>query len=40
MEGIHPKAEVLERLRLAFFEELDAPAAEEPEARVEQMRLI
>lgn len=36
---VRPEAEVLDRLRLAFFEELEVPAAEEPEARVEQLPL-
>lgn len=34
-----PEAEVLERVRLAFFEELEAPAAEEPQGKPEQMRM-
>jgi putative DNA methylase len=34
-----PEAEVLDSLRLAFFEELAVPAEEEPEAKVEQLPL-
>ncbi len=37
---VRPEAEVLERLRLAFFEELVAPAEEEPQARPEQLTLL
>jgi len=36
---VRPEAKVLDSLRLAFFEELAAPAEEEPEARVEQLPL-
>ena len=36
---VRPEAEVLDRLRLAFFEELEVPAAEEPEAKLEQLPL-
>jgi len=32
---VHPEAEVLDRLRLAFFEELEVRVEEEPEARPE-----
>ena len=39
-EFVRPEAETLERLRLAFFEEMEAPAEEEPEERPEQMRLM
>ena len=34
-----PEAEVLERLRLAFFEELEVPVEEEPEAAARQLEL-
>jgi len=34
-----PEAEVLERLRLAFFEELEAPVVEEPEGDPKQMKM-
>lgn len=38
---IRPEAEILDRLRLAFFEELQVPVEEEePETRPEQMRLM
>ena len=37
---VRPEAEVLERLRLAFFEELEVPAEEEAEPKPEQMRLL
>jgi len=37
---VRPEAEVLDRLRLAFFEELEAPAEKEPEGRPDQMRLM
>ena len=37
---VRPEAETLERLRLAFFEELEAPAEKQPEVQVEQLRLI
>ena len=37
---VRPEAEVLDRLRLAFFEELEVPVEEEPEAKLEQMRLM
>ncbi len=37
---VRPEAEILEQLRLAFFEELTAPAEEEPEVKAEQMRLM
>ncbi|MBC8450385.1 MAG: DUF1156 domain-containing protein [Chloroflexi bacterium] len=36
---IRPEAEVLDRLRLAFFEDLAVPVEEEPEPVVEQLRL-
>ena len=35
-----PEADLLDRLRLAFFEELEVPAEEKPEAKPEQMRLM
>ncbi len=35
---VRPEAEVLDRLRLAFFEGLEAPVEEEPE-RIEQLKL-
>jgi len=35
-----PEAEVLDRLRLAFFEDLEAPVEEGPAERVEQIRLM
>jgi putative DNA methylase len=37
---VRPEAELLERLRAAFFEEVEAPAEEEAPVRVEQMRLM
>ena len=37
---IRPEAEALEGLRLAFFEELEAPAEEAPQPKPEQMRLM
>jgi hypothetical protein len=37
---VRPEAEALERLRLAFFEELTAPAEGESQAKPEQMRLM
>jgi len=37
---VRPEAELLERLRAGFFEEVEAPGEEEAPARVEQMRLI
>ena len=36
---VRPEAEVLDRLRLAFFEDLEAPVEEEPEVGVEQLGL-
>jgi putative DNA methylase len=36
---VRPEAEVLDRLRLAFFEELEVPVEEEPQAVVEQMEM-
>jgi hypothetical protein len=36
---VRPEADVLDRLRLAFFEDLEV-TEEEAEVRVEQMRLI
>lgn len=36
---VRPEAEILDRLRLAFFEDLEVPVEEEPVAVVEQMRL-
>ena len=39
-EFVRAEAETLERLRLAFFEELAAPEEEEPEERPEQMPLM
>ena len=36
---VRPEAEVLDRLRLAFFEELEVPAVEEQEEKPEQMQL-
>ena len=35
-----PEAEALDRLRLAFFEDLEAPVEEEPAERVEQLKLV
>ncbi|GAB4536081.1 MAG: hypothetical protein Kow0063_21160 [Anaerolineae bacterium] len=37
---VRPEAEVLERMRLAFFEELTVPAEEEPEAVMEQLEMF
>ena len=37
---VRPEAEALEGLRLAFFEELEAPAEEQPQPKPEQMRLM
>jgi putative DNA methylase len=37
---VRPEAELLERLRAGFFEEVEAPAEEETPGRVEQMPLI
>lgn len=37
---VRPEAEMLDRLRLAFFEELEAPVEEKPEEKPEQMRLM
>jgi len=37
---VRPEAENLDRLRLAFFEELQIPLEEEPEPKPEQMRLM
>ncbi|MBN1135449.1 MAG: DUF1156 domain-containing protein [Anaerolineae bacterium] len=37
---VRPEAEMLERLRAGFFEEVEAPAEEEAPGRVEQMRLM
>ena len=37
---VRPEAEVLDRLRLAFFEELEVPVEEGPEEKLEQMRLM
>jgi putative DNA methylase len=36
---IRPEAEVLDRLRLAFFEELEVPVEEEPEVAKQQLEL-
>jgi len=36
---VRPEAEVLDRLRLAFFEELEVPVEEEPEEKPEQLSL-
>lgn len=36
---VRPEAEILERMRLAFFEDLAAPVEEEPEPVVEQMEM-
>jgi len=35
---IRPEADLMDRLRAAFFEELDVPAEEKPDQRIEQMR--
>jgi len=35
-----PEAEVLDRLRLAFFEDLEAPVEEGPAEQVEQLKLV
>ncbi len=37
---VRPEAELLERLRAGFFEEVEAPVEEEAPGRVEQMQLI
>jgi hypothetical protein len=37
---VRPEAEILDRLRLAFFGELQVPLEEEPEQKSEQMRLM
>lgn len=37
---VRPEAEVLDRLRLAFFEDLEVPVEEEPPERVEQLKLV
>ena len=37
---VRPEAEILDRLRLAFFQELRAPVEEVPEPKSEQMRLV
>ncbi len=37
---VRPEAEVLDRLRLAFFEDLEVPAEEESPERVEQLKLV
>ncbi len=37
---VRPEAEVLDRLRLAFFEDLEAPAEEESPERVEQLKFV
>jgi putative DNA methylase len=36
---IRPEAEVLDRLRLAFFEELEVPVEEEPQVAKQQLEL-
>ena len=35
---VRPEAEILDRLRLAFFQELRVPVEEVPEQKSEQMR--
>jgi hypothetical protein len=37
---VRPEAEILDRLRLAFFGELQVPLEEESELKSEQMRLM
>jgi hypothetical protein len=37
---VRPEADVLERIRTAFYPELEAPAEEEVEPRPEQMKLL
>ena len=39
-EFVRPEADALDRLRLAFFEDLQVPAEEEPEAVAEQMEMF
>jgi len=37
---VRPEAELLERLRAAFFEEMEVPVEEEGQERIEQMQLM